>query len=67
MITVSQEELTKLLSAGHEKQTPTPAGQPETPVPRSRIASRWHTKSFPHDDSCAITQEELNRVLAKRE
>jgi hypothetical protein len=62
MTAVSQEELNKLLSAGPKAKT-SGTGQPE---PRPLPFSRWRTGNFPQDNSCAITQDELNRVLETR-
>jgi hypothetical protein len=60
MTPVSQEEINKLLSAGPKAAAPGRKEPPDSPL------SRWRTRNFPQDNSCAITQEELNRVLGTR-
>ncbi|MDR2135790.1 MAG: hypothetical protein LBO76_04155 [Treponema sp.] len=57
---ISQSELDTILATGR-KEALSEAPRPEIPAPRRRAASGRRGKKSP---SCAITQDELNRILS---
>jgi hypothetical protein len=60
MTAVSQKELDKIASIPSPVETGSPA------APAFRKFAALYNKKFTSDDSCALTQDEVDRVLATK-
>jgi hypothetical protein len=63
MAAVSQKEIEKVMSSGDSARAP---DAPAPTNPRMRKFAGLYNKSFSSDNSCALSQDELDRVLGKK-